>query len=655
MVTDFGVAKALSESSNAPPGAQGAHVGSASRSARRRTWRPSRPRADPTIDHRADIYAFGAMAYELLAGTTPFAGRTMAKILVAHLTETPPPISEQRPDVPPALAELVRRCLAKEPSDRPQTADEIVATLDPTTISQPVPSGTRPASRPSTPVATGTGAGAQRARPRQWLLAALATTLAIVIGGLLWRSRGAETPVAGATTRLAVLPFDNLGDSADAYFANGVTDAVRNKLSVLPGIEVIASASSAEYRHTTKTPAQIGRELNVAYLLVGKVRWARGAGGAQSRVQVSPELVDAHSAAQKWGQAFDAPLTDVFQVQGDIAGQVVEALGGALNPGARRELAARPTDNLAAYDAFLQGEAAAQRLSNVRSVALHRAETLYQKAVLLDSTFAVAWAQLARAEGLLYFQGSISGDPHRTAERAMVRARALAPGRAETYLASGDYYQYIVQDNARALREYTAGLAVAPSNTELLTQSALAEQSLGRWESALGHFRQATANDPRSVSAARRLAQTYLWLRRYPAAEAEADRALALAPANLNALETRAMVAIAQGKLGEAQALVRRPPAGVTPDEFVAFIATFWNLFWLLDQTQLDRVLQLSAAPFGGEQGVALDGVRRDLLCARRHRPELEDTPTVRERSTRTRCARILRRMPTRTSSTRNR
>ena len=116
---------------------------------------------------------------------------------------------------------------------------------------------------------------------------------------------------------MAVLPFENVGDTSDAYFADGVTDAVRGKLTGLPGIEVIGSASSGQYRKTTKSPQQIGQELGVRYLLIGRVHWARGAGGA-SRVQVSPELIDAGTAADKWQQPFDAPLTDVFQVQGDI-------------------------------------------------------------------------------------------------------------------------------------------------------------------------------------------------------------------------------------------------------------------------------------------------------------------------------------------------
>jgi len=613
MVTDFGVAKALTASANTV----GASSGVTSAGVALGTpayMAPEQIAADPGMDHRVDIYAFGAMAYELLTGAAPFAGRTLSNVLVAHLMERPVPLPERRPDVPVAVAALIARCLAKEPSDRPASADELIAALDPAAITQSSAvtaanspaAGLAPMASPTAqaePISSAASRTRDHSRHRRWGVAA-AVTAVLLVAGVVWHGRLAPGVAVGGPVRLAVLPFDNLGDTGDAYFADGVTDAVRNKLSVLPGIEVIASASSAEYRATKKSPAQIARELNVSYLLVGKVRWARAAVGAPGRVQVSPELVDARTASQRWGEAFDAPLTDVFQVQGEIASRVVEALGGALSAGTRRQLAAPPTSNLAAYDAYLQGEAAAQRLANVNAAALRRAEGFYERAVLLDSTFALAWAQLARAGGLLYFQGSISDRPHETARVAVEHAKTLAPTSAATYLASGDYDLYIVQDNARALKEYEAGLAVAASNTELLTQSALAERSLGHWEAALTHLHQATTIDPRSVLSARRLAQTYLWMRRYALAEAEANRALSLAPTNLDALETRAMVAVAQGKLAEAQSLVRTPPAGVDPDEYVAFLATFWNLFWLLDDTQLDHVLRLSAVPFGGEQGV---------------------------------------------------
>ena len=219
-----------------------------------------------------------------------------------------------------------------------------------------------------------------------------------------WRSRSGGR-AAGATgpVRIAVLPFDNLGDSSDAYFADGLTDAVRNKLAALPGLEVIASTSSGQYRHTTKAPQEIGRELGVRYLLVGKVRWVKDGGAAhQSRVQVSPELIETTSAADKWGAPFDAAITDVFQVQADIAGQVAQQLRVALTPASQQVITQRPTENLAAYDLFLKGEEVGQSVSTNDPVALTQAVAFYERAVALDSGFAPAWAQLAHAEAVLF-------------------------------------------------------------------------------------------------------------------------------------------------------------------------------------------------------------------------------------------------------------
>ena len=154
-----------------------------------------------------------------------------------------------------------------------------------------------------------------------------------------------------------MLPFENLGDSATEYFADGITDEVRGKLSQVSGLAVIARASSNEYRKTTKAPQEIARELGADYLLTATVRWEKAAGGP-SRVRVSPELIRVEPGAApttKWQQPFDASLTDVFQVQADIATKVASALNAALGDSARHELAAKPTANLAAYDAYLKG------------------------------------------------------------------------------------------------------------------------------------------------------------------------------------------------------------------------------------------------------------------------------------------------------------
>src|SRR6185503_5014795 len=180
--------------------------------------------------------------------------------------------------------------------------------------------------------------------------------------------------------------------------------AVRGKLTSLPGIEVIARSSSVAYKKTAKTANQIAAELNTAYLVTATVRWLKGAGA--NRVQVSPELVEVRSSgapASKWQQPFDAALTDVFQVQSDIATQVALALGVALGAGEERRLAARPTQKLAAYDSFLKGEEACRSLTCDDPGGLRKALGFYEQAVALDPGFAQAWARVSLAHSALYY------------------------------------------------------------------------------------------------------------------------------------------------------------------------------------------------------------------------------------------------------------
>lgn len=204
-------------------------------------------------------------------------------------------------------------------------------------------------------------------------------------------------PPASGVRALAVLPFENLGSPEDEYFADGVTDELRGKLAAVPGLLVIASTSSNQYKKTTKTPRQIAGELGVQYLLVGKVRWDKQKDG-ESRVRVSPELVDVTTASTRWQQPFDAVLNDVFAVQTTIATQVAGALAVALGQSEREHLAAKPTSNLAAYEAYLRGNEAMHGFES--PAALRRAIDHYERAVALDPGFALAWAPLSRAPHL---------------------------------------------------------------------------------------------------------------------------------------------------------------------------------------------------------------------------------------------------------------
>jgi len=555
---------------------------------------PEQVSGEPVIG-RTDIYSLGVVLYEMLAGEPPFTGPTAQAIIAKRMSGELPNLRRVRPAVPEGVEQAVLKALAPLPADRFATAADFARAL-----AAPSPS----------PVPVVTAASAAIAKPsrRRLSTGAAGIALGFLLGlGVLfaWLHRNpAPAPSSAAPKRLAVLPFENLGHPEDEYFADGITDEVRGKLATLPALEVIAGASSSQYKHTTKPPQQTARELGVQYLLVGKVRWEKGPGG-QSRVRVSPELVQVAAAGApttKWQQPFEAPLTDVFQVQADIAGQVAQALDIALGTGERKALAERPTANLAAYDAYLKGEETSGQLATTDPVAMRRAITYYERAAALDSGFALAWVQLSRANSLLYFRGTGTSSSADKALEAAERALSLAPERPEVYLAMGDYHTDVTRSHSEALKSYAEGRRLAPANADLLTGTAVAEQRLGRWDDALEHLDQARRLDPRSAFTARRFAFTLLWLRRHAESKTAYDRAAALDPNNLAVIEQRAMLYLMQGDLAGARAVLRAAPPVVDPTVLIAFVASFWDLVWLLDEEQQALLRRLSPAPFGDDR-----------------------------------------------------
>jgi serine/threonine-protein kinase len=560
LVADFGIARAIQAACGEQLTEAGMVVGTPA------YMSPEQCLADPALDGRSDLYSLGCVLYEMLTGEALYTGPSAQAVVAKRLREPVPHVQTVRETVPPAVDSALQRVLAKMPADRFQTAAEFSRALAArvATTSVATPSAAPP---PATVFAS-------RSAARRWLrhstgTLALVLGLAVVGAGVLFawlrsHTAGADTP--SGPTRLAVLPFENLGDSADAYFADGITDAVRDKLAVLPGLEVIASTSANQYRRTSKRPEQIGRELGARYLLVGNVRWAK-VPGAASRVQVRPELVDARSGAERWGEPFDAPLTDVFQVQADVAARVAEALGVALGAPERHALTMKPTTDSAAYDAYLRGNLYAER--GVAEPDLRAAEGFYERAVARDTTFALAYAGLARVhESFFMFWDRTEGRLAKE-EAAADHAVKLRPDLAEGHLALGVYYFRGHLDYGRALREFEAGRQLQPSNGDIYSALGLVHCRQGRWAEALADQKRAVELNPRSAFALGALATTEMWVRAYAEAEPYLVRATEVGESRTAYVWRSALYLLWRGDTATASRVLREALGTAGPESIL--------------------------------------------------------------------------------------
>ena len=593
-ILDFGLAKKVEavspeQQTSAPTGS--GHTEAGTVMGTMGYMSPEQVRGLPA-DHRSDIFSFGTILYEMLSGKKAFKRDTASDTMAAILLQEPPELTQSGRNISPALDHIVKHCLEKDRDNRFQSARDIAFNLSEQSSSSVVNG------------ASGVQLAAPPARKSKVLVAVAAVVVLAALGFLLlWRPHrgGGE---AGGLKRVAVLPFENLGAAADDYFADGIADQIRGKLASLPGVEVIARGSSTPYKKTTKTPTQIADELHASYLLTATVRWQKS--GGTSRVQVSPELVDVtHSDAPttKWQQPFDASLTDVFQVQSEIATKVAQALGVALGAGEAQQLSEKPTENLAAYDAYLKGEEASNGLATNDPPSLRRALGFYEQAVALDPNFSQAWARVSMANSSLYGNSTPTPQLAERAKQAAEKAVTLTPNRPEGYLALGRYQDIFVGDFVRAGEQYAKAQRLAPSNAEVLTGIAVAEQGLGRWDAAVEHLKQAERLDPRSVVTPRRLGGALLFLRRYAEAREAFDRGLVLAPANLSLIERKAMTFLAEGDLAGARAVLKAAPKDVEPTALVAYLANYSDLVWVLDEEQREILLRLTPSAFDDDKG----------------------------------------------------
>jgi TolB-like protein/tetratricopeptide (TPR) repeat protein len=534
LVADFGISRAVSGDVGETLTETGISVGTPA-------YMSPEQATGQTVDARTDVYALGAVLYEMLAGEPPFTGPTTQAVIAKRFHTDPVPLSVLRPAVPARVERVVTRALARVPTDRFASTAELARALE----------------EPSSADATTAIPAGERQRPPQRSLLLLGLGILIGVGVLFaWtRSHQGETAGDGGVRRVAVLPFDNLAGSDKSYFAEGITDEIRGKLATVGGLQVTARTSSAQYAGTSKGPKEIGRELGVDYLLTGTVRWDQTNG--ENQVRVSPELIQTTSGSTRWQQSFDAPMTDVFQVQADVAERVAHELGVALAAGQRRQLEEQPTRDLAAYDLYLKARYAWHKRT---AGGLEQARELIEQAIAQDPRFAPAHAALADVYTVLALWSDLPPDQtYPRAKAAALEALRLDSTLAAPYAALGDINAMYEWDWAAADRNFRKALVLDPNNANtyhwyngdfLLT--------VGRLDEAIAMARRGRELDPLSLTITGGVGRALYSARHLDESVAQLRNVLALDTTFFITNEWLATAYMAQGKFAEAVPLFER-------------------------------------------------------------------------------------------------
>ncbi|MGH7650460.1 MAG: protein kinase domain-containing protein [Gemmatimonadaceae bacterium] len=465
VVTDFGIAKAVQAARNeAYLQVKDAHhqitqpgdnVGTPMYMA------PEQAANDPTTDQRADIYAWGVVAYELLTGKHPFAEHVSSpqNLLAAQMSDTPPPLSNTGSRVPRAISDLVTRCLSKQKSNRPASGAELLAALnDPSSVRVP-----------------------RFAMPSRRRMGALVAILVVAIGlggGALWRARSASDK----PPLIAVLPFDTQGPGADSSFADGLRDAITGKLARLGGLSVIDPKSVSSLASSPGISAQrAGKSLGAEYVLRASVRWAKGSDG-QPMVRVSPELIQVSDATTRWaGDPEIVSPADPFTIQARLATKVAEALDVAVAPHERTTMALRATDDTGAFAAVVRGKRIYEENTTASYSEYERALREFERARRRDPGYADALGLAAQTLAIMSYSGGTKMLD--SAARLARRALELDPNQANAVeaLAFRGFNR-----PAEALTILRRALRENPSNIELLADEQRAllvvGDSAGAWE-----------------------------------------------------------------------------------------------------------------------------------------------------------------------------
>jgi TolB-like protein/class 3 adenylate cyclase/Tfp pilus assembly protein PilF len=391
---------------------------------------------------------------------------------------------------------------------------------------------------------------------------ALLVLAAIIAAFIFVLRRPTRLTLAAPEKGIAVLPFENLSeDKANAYFADGIQDEILTRLSKIADLKVISRTSTQHYKSAPQNLPQIAKQLGVANILEGRVQKSGDA------VRVNVQLIRAANDYHLWADTFDRKLTDIFSVESEVAQAIADQLRAKLTGHEEQVIAAKPTDNVEAYHAYLHGLAYTLKTDWTPANSLG-AQKYLREAVRLDPKFAVAWALLSYADAGAYITQNLQptlalGEE---ARQAAETALALQPNLAEAILAKGYYHYACLKDYEIAVRYFERAHQLLPNSSRIPEWLAYVARRRGQWDKSESYFNEAERLDPRDVNILTQDAVSYMFLRRFPEAVRKLDQVLDITPDDVDTLATKAAIAQAEGDLPRAAALLAplRPGADLT-------------------------------------------------------------------------------------------
>jgi serine/threonine-protein kinase len=522
MVSDFGIATAMSSRSGTDNiTATGLVLGTPL------YMSPEQALGDQELDHRADLYSLGLIAYELFTGSHPFGMRTPPQILVAHATVTPEPLRKVAPHLDSALGALVMRLIEKRPGDRPQSATEVVAELD----------------------AIAAGTALRRDVSRRAKVAIAGVVVLTALGAYAWyglgprASAGADAVVGTPGASVAVLPFENVsGDEQQQYLSDGMSDEIAHALGSVEGLRVAPRASAFAFRGRSAEFRVIGAQLNVAHVIEGRLR------KSGNRLRVNVQLINVASGNADWSEQYERDMSDVFQVQDDIARAIVGALGARLAAGANRLLAGAGTRSLEAHDLYLKGRYFYGRISEQN---LRLAELLFNQAIQKDPSYGRAYSGLSDTYTLLGVLGLSKRDVVlQSAREAAAAAVRLDSTSAEAYTSLGFVRLFYDWNWTGAHEALERAIKLNPRYAPAREWHMFSFVATNQLDSALSEGQRAAQIDPMAMSA------NVGWMLqvagRHTEAVAELEKTLALDSTNVVALARIAPSLVALGRCDDA-------------------------------------------------------------------------------------------------------